>query len=390
MTSTIAADEITARPSLPVLILSIGAFILLTTEFLILGLLPPLARDLGISVSSAGQLVTLFALTVMIAGPFVTAAVSHWERKKLFILILLVFAVCNALSALATDFWTLALARTAAAIALPVFWGTASETAANLAAPGRSAKAVSQVYFGITAALVLGIPLGTLAAEHVGWRGSFWLLAVLSLVVAVLMMAFLPNLPGTPKFKGGSKQLAILKDRKFLSHIVLSTLVFAAMFASYTYLADILEKMIGVPSAQIGWWLMGFGAIGMLGNVASGYLGSRDATKATLILLAVLAVGSLAVLPTTGSVTMVMVPLGIWSIAHTALIPICQIRVMNAGTKAQALAGTINVSAANGGTAMGAALGGATIGAFGLGSTIYLAAGLALLGAMLALALARR
>ncbi|MEG1817756.1 MFS transporter, partial [Pseudomonas sp.] len=120
------AASSTKGVGLSIAILASSAFLIVTTEFLIVGLLPALARDLGISISVAGQLVTLFAFTVMIFGPPLTAALSHLDRKKLFISILLIFAAANALAAVSDSFWLLAVARVVPALALPVFWGTAS------------------------------------------------------------------------------------------------------------------------------------------------------------------------------------------------------------------------------------------------------------------------
>ncbi|MFO6030218.1 MFS transporter, partial [Pseudomonas aeruginosa] len=174
-------DASASRGGLSIAILAVAAFVIVTTEYLIVGLLPALARDLGISISAAGQLVTLFAFTVMLFGPVLTALLSHIERKRLFVAILLIFAASNALAALAPNVWILALARFIPALVLPVFWGTASETAGHLVGPQRAGRAVSQVYLGISAALLFGIPLGTLAADAFGWRGTFWMLAGLSL-----------------------------------------------------------------------------------------------------------------------------------------------------------------------------------------------------------------
>ena len=147
------------------------------------------------SVPQAGQLVALFAFTVMLAGPPLTAALAHVERKRLFVAILLVFAGANALAALAPNLWVLALARFIPALALPVFWGTASEAAARMAGPLRAGQAVSRVYLGISAALLFGIPIGTLAAAAIGWRASFWGLAALSLLLAALMARHMPAEP---------------------------------------------------------------------------------------------------------------------------------------------------------------------------------------------------
>ncbi|MFB3130866.1 MAG: MFS transporter, partial [Lysobacteraceae bacterium] len=131
--SAAAAVHANGRARLSVVLLAVSAFVIVTTEFLIVGLLPALACDLGLGIARAGQLVTLFAFTVMLAGPPLTALLSHVSRRRLFVAILLLFAGSNALAAMATQPWLLALARVLPALALPVFWGTASETAAQLA-----------------------------------------------------------------------------------------------------------------------------------------------------------------------------------------------------------------------------------------------------------------
>ncbi len=361
-------SEAAPRAGLSILILAIAGFIILTTEFLILGLLPALARDLNISIPLAGQLVTLFAFTVMLFGPLLTAKLAHLPRKKLFVFVLLVFVASNALAALSTSIWVLAIARFMAALFLPVFWSTASETAGQLAGPGNSGKAVAQVYMGISAAFVFGIPLGTLAADSLGWRGSFWLLAAAALLIALLIQLVLPAMPAAPVQATGKRQTDILKQPRFLAHVLLSTLAFTAMFAAYTYLADTLERLAAIPSAQVGWWLMGFGAVGMLGNHLGGKMVDRNPLAAMVLFLLMLAAGMLAAVPAAGHTFWLIVALTAWGIAHTALFPICQVRVMQAGASAQALAASMNISAANAGIGLGAIFGGLGIRHLGLES----------------------
>ena len=142
-TTTYSPPSVSHSGGASIPILAVAAFVIVTTEFLIVGLLPALARDLGIAVSTAGQLVTLFAVVVMICGPFLTAWLANVNRKRLFVAILVLFAASNGLAAIAPNIWVLAIARLLPALALPVFWGTASETAAQIAGPGNSGKAVS-------------------------------------------------------------------------------------------------------------------------------------------------------------------------------------------------------------------------------------------------------
>lgn len=348
-------------------ILAIAAFIIVTTEFLMVGLLPALARDLSISVATAGQLVTLFAVVVMLFGPPLTAWLAHVERKRLFLGVLILFAVSNALAALAPNIWVLAVARIIPALALPVFWGTASETAAQLAGPERAGRAVSMVYLGISAAMLFGIPLGTVAGNVIGWRGAFWALAVLSALIAVLLQVFMPSM-AAGKRVGLVQQARILRDPLFVANVLLSVVIFTAMFTGYTYLAEFLEQIAQVPSSQVGWWLMGFGAVGLIGNWLGGRWVDRKPLATTAAFNVLLTIGMFATVFWATHHIGLAIALGVWGIANTALYPICQIRVMKSAPQAQALAGTINVSAANAGIALGAMLGGTSISWWGVQS----------------------
>jgi DHA1 family inner membrane transport protein len=369
-------------------ILAVAAFVIVTTEFLIVGLLPALARDLGIAVTTAGQLVTLFAVVVMVCGPFLTAALANVERKRLFIAILLLFAAANGLAAIASNIWILAVARLLPALALPVFWGTASETAAQIAGPGKSGSAVSRVYLGISAAMLFGIPLGTLASDAISWRGAFGLLSALSLVVAILMAVSMPTVRAMHPVRIAD-QVRILKSPFFLANVALSILVFTAMFTGYTYLAEMLEKSAGIAPARVGWWLMGFGAVGLAGNWLGGRWVDSKPLATTALFCVVLALGMAATMALAGGAFWFAIALGVWGIANTALYPVCQIRVMKAASEAQALAGTINVSAANGGIALGAVIGGVSITTWGVGQIGYVSGAIAVLAALAAAACAK-
>ncbi|MET0268006.1 MAG: MFS transporter, partial [Duganella sp.] len=345
---------------MPIILLAIAAFVVVTTEFIMVGLLPGIARELSVSVASAGQLVTLFAAVVMLAGPVLTALLGHVERKRLFVIVLLIFSASNVLAAIAPSIGTLALARVIPALALPLFWGTASDTAAQLAGPARAGKAVSTVYLGISAAMLFGIPGGTLAGDLLGWRGAFWALAAMSLVIAALLALFMPAMQPGPRVRLG-QQLSIVRNRYFVANVALSVLVFTAMFTGYTYLAEILERVAQIEASQVGWWLMGFGAVGLIGNWLGGLWLDNKPLLTTAGFCLLLAAGMAATVGFGPVHGMLIGALAVWGIANTALYPICQVRVMQAAPGAQALAGTVNVSAANAGIALGAMVGGAAI-----------------------------
>ena len=357
-------------------VISIAAFMLVTTEFIIVGLLPALAADLNISVSMAGQLVTLFALAVAISGPVMTAWLSNVERRFLFSVILVVFAISNSLSAIAPNYTILAISRLVSAVLLPVFWGTASETAAQLVPKDQGGKAVSQVYLGVSAALLLGVPLGTVAAGVVGWRGTFWILACLCLAMAVVAYLLLPKVKVTDK--SNLKALGgVLKNPYVLANLLLSLIIFTGMFTSYTYLANLFQDVAHIPSDHVGWWLMGFGAVGLYGNQLAGRFVDRHPVTATVLCAAALAVGTCAAVLMADIKIFFVVALIIWGIAHTAMFPLCQVRVMNSSQHAKAFAGTLNISAANAGIGFGAMLGGWVISVADLPTAAYVASALA-------------
>jgi DHA1 family inner membrane transport protein len=373
---------------LSIVILAIAAFVIVSTEFLIVGLLPAMAADLGVSVPLAGQLVTLFAFTVMLFGPPLTLLLSHLDRKRLFVAIMLVFAAANALAALAPNLWVLGVARFVPALLLPVFWGTASETATRLVEPSMAGTAVARVYLGITAALLFGIPVGTLAAGTIGWRGAFWAFALLSLLTAVLLAACMPAQARPERMRIG-QQMRILRDPAFQWHVALSVVVFTAMFTAYTYLAETLEKRAGIEAAHVGWWLMAFGAVGLVGNALAGKLMNRSPLRATVVFTVLLGLGMAGAAALSGRLQGLVVALAVWGIAYTALFPVNQVRVMKAAPQAQAFAGTMNVSAANAGIGLGAVAGGLAIRHLGLASLGYAAAGIAAVAVAMALAMGR-
>jgi len=162
------------------------------------------------------------------------------------------------------------------------------------------------------------------------------------------------------------------------------------MFTAYTYLADMLERIAGVAPAAVGWWLMGFGAIGMVGNWLGGRVVDRAPLGSTVFFLLLLSVGMLAAVPAASSPVLLALALAAWGLAYTALFPICQVRVMQAGASAQAFAGSMNISAANAGTGLGAVLGGLGIQYFGLASLGVLSTGIAVVAVVFALAMLRR
>ena len=365
MTTTAAAAP-PVRSLLPIYLLSAAGFTILTTEFVIVGLLPPMARDLHVSVSQAGLLVTLFAVTVAAVGPLLTARVAHYERKALFVGTLLLFAFANGLAAVSPNVAVMAVARFLPALGLPVFWALASETGMRILGPEQAGRAVSMVNFGIVAATIFGIPIGTLITDRFGWRAAFATFAVLALVKAVLLYAFLPTLQGNPERVPVWRQMRILREPRMLGHVGLSILVYAGMFTAYTYLADLLEKLGGFGGAAVGWILMGFGGVGLLGNWLGGRFVDRDPLQASSGFCVPLAICLLLLTPVIKSPIGLTLVLAAWGVCHAALFTISHTRVIKAAADAPALGASLNVSGGNFGIALGALLGSRVIDLAGL------------------------
>jgi DHA1 family inner membrane transport protein len=244
-------------PLSAVLLLSAAGFTVLTTEFLIVGLLPAMARDLDVTVSQAGLLVTLFAFTVAASGPFLTALLNGVERKSLFVGTLVLIALSNTLAAFAPNIWVMAIARLVPAFVLPVFWSPASETAVDLIGPERAGKAISTVALGIVCATVFGIPIDALISDALGWRSAFGVLAIVAFGKALMLLTLFPAVRLKKQRISVMQQLRILRKPLMAGHVLLSVLVFT-LFTAYTYLADMLERLADFDS--IGVANLGFAA----------------------------------------------------------------------------------------------------------------------------------
>lgn len=370
---------------LPILLLSAAGFTVLTTEFIIVGLLPAIARDLDVSVPQAGLLVTLFAFTVAALGPFLTAYFARFERKRLFIVILLMFAFANTVAALAPNIWVMGFARLLPALGLPVFWALASETAVGIAGPEYAGRAIAKIGFGIVCATVFGIPVGTLISDAWGWRSAFGILAVVALAKAALLWVYLPAIRMVNEQSSLSSQFVMLRSPLVIGHILLSVLVFSGMFTAYTYLADILERLAGFDGTVVGWCLMGFGAVGLVGNSLGGRMVDRHPLIASIVFCTFMIGGLLALVPSIHSTLGLAAAMGVWGVTQAAMFLISHVRLMKVAAHAPAFGASLNIAGGNLGIGLGAMIGGRVIDNYGLGSLGLAAAGFILLSIVLAL-----
>jgi DHA1 family inner membrane transport protein len=370
----------------PLVALAIGAFGIGVTEFAPMGMLPGIAADLGVSIPAAGLLVSAYALGVLIGAPLMTLATGKIPRRYLLIGLMAIFTLGNLMSAMATDYQSLMVARIVTSLNHGAFFGVGSVVAASVVPPEKRAGAVAAMFMGLTLATIGGVPLATWFGELLGWRTAFWGIAGLGLVAMVSLWFALPNLP-LPKSGGAMAEIRVLGRGPVLSALALTVVGSSAMFTVFTYIAPILHDQAQASTTFITAMLVLFGIGLTLGNMWGGKAADRSIERTLIVSLAVL-IAVLLVFPATlGWSLPTAVAILVWGIASFALVPPLQMRVMEAAKDAPNLASAVNIGAFNLGNAIGAALGGAVINA-GLGypAVSYAGAGMAVLGLVLTLA----
>ncbi len=366
---------------LALLALAVAAFGIGTTEFVMMGLLPGVASDLRVSVPSAGHLVSAYALGVVVGAPVLTAACARMPRKRVLVGLMVLFTVGNLASALAPGYDALLAARFLAGLPHGAFFGVGAVVAARLGGQGRGARNVARMFLGLTLANVLGVPATTLLGQHLGWRATFGVVAVIGLVAVAALAVLMPRLPAAAPAAGLRREAAALGDRQVWLGLLTTVLGFAGVFAVYSYLASMLTRVTGVTDTAVTAVLALFGVGMTLGALIAGPLTDR-APRPTLYaalgaLTLVLAVFPLALHTTVTALAGVLL-LGLTGFATTTPL---QMMVMHKAAGAPTLASASNQAAFNLANAGGAWAGGAAVTAgWGWTSPGPVGAGLALAG----------
>ncbi|WP_415956733.1 MFS transporter [Streptomyces sp. 021-4] len=369
---------------LALLALAVSAFGIGTTEFVMMGLLPNVADDLGTSVPTAGYLVSAYAIGVVLGAPLLTGLGSRVPRKKMLLLLMALFTIGNLASALAPDFGWLLAGRVLAGLPHGAFFGVGAVVAARLVAEGRQARAVATMFLGLTVANIVGVPAATLLGQHLGWRATFLVVAVIGLTAMAALARLVPAIP-VEAHQDVRRELRALGNRQVLLGLLTAVFGFAGVFAVYSYLSAMTTKAMGFGESSVTIVLALFG-IGMtLGALAAGPLTDRALRPTLYGSLGALAV-ILVAFPFTVDVqwaALVMVVLlgGVGFMTTTPL----QMLVMNKAKDAPTLASASNHSAFNLANAGGAWLGGVAIAAgWGWMSPAFVGAVLAVLGLAIA------
>jgi MFS transporter, DHA1 family, inner membrane transport protein len=371
----------------PAAMLAFATAVVVTTEFIVVGLLPEMARDLEISVVEAGRFTSWFALASAILGPPLTIAVSRVEPGRVVGAALWAFALGNLAATLVPSYPVILSVRVVQGAALPALVSVGSVAIAKLAGQGREGQAVALVYLGVVVAIVVAVPAGVVLAEGGGWTSSFLCLAMLAAVAALLVGRAFPRQDMASA--SISCQATILRRPMVQAQLLLSGALFTAMFAAYTYLAAILEMVAGFDAKRIAVALMGYGIAGVLGNWIAGRVVDRAPTAASAGVAALLMLTLAAVSLAGGRLLLLLPLLALWGAAHTAAFLLCQVRVMLAAPGAPAFASSLNIAACNAGIAAGAEAGGWIVDQHGIGAIGFGAAVLAAVALAIAVAPAR-
>ncbi|MGN6525585.1 MAG: MFS transporter [Burkholderiaceae bacterium] len=347
--------------------LTVGAFGIGVTEFVIMGLLPQVAAGFGVSLEAAGALISGYALGVVVGAPVLTVATRAWPRKTVLLALMAVFTVGNALCVLAPSYGLLMAARVLTSFAHGSFFGVGSVVAAGLVAPSRRASAIAVMFTGLTLANVLGVPFGTWLGQALGWRATFEAVAVVgALALAVIALA-VPRDAAPSAAPDWRHDLAALRRAPVLLGFLTTVLGFGGLFVVFTYIAPMLTEVTRLPQAAVAPTLLVFGVGLCVGNVLGGRLADRR-LEATLVgtlvvLAAVLAAGAFA-LPHRAAAVAFVAALGVAAFATVA--PLQSWVLRQARGAGETLAASFNIAAFNLGNALGAWVGGLAL-SHGLG-----------------------
>lgn len=365
--------------------LALGGFGIGLTEFVITGLLPEVAADYGVTETTAGWLVTGYALAVVVGALGLTAATTRLPRKPVLIGLLVLFVIGNTLSAIAPVYGVMMAGRVIAALCHGAFFGIGSVVASEMVAREKRGSAVALMFTGLTASNVLGVPFGTFLGQALGWRATFWTIAAIGVVALVGVAVLVPRVR-TPEAETPSlvRELGAFRSGQVWLSLGITVLGFGGMFGAFTYIAYTLTDVSGFPSSSVPWLLIVFGIGLFIGNFAGGKLASRSIDGTLLVVLAILTVvlAVFALVATSPALTIVaLVLMGAFGFAT---VPVLQTRVMHYADHAPTLASGANIAAFNLGNALGAWIGGLTI-AVGLGYTspIWAGAGITLAAVVL-------
>ncbi|MCC8404622.1 MFS transporter [Paraburkholderia sp. MMS20-SJTN17] len=365
--------------------LAFAAFAIGTTEFVIVGLLPDIATAFGITVPTAGLLVSFYALAITVGTPLVSAVTARLPRRALLLALMAIFTLCNLAAGLSGAFPALLAIRIVMAVAHGVFFGLGTTVAMSVVPTEKSGRAVAIMVSGLTVAMVTGVPGGTWLGDLMGWRLPFLVVAAMGSLATAGLWWLLPPLPSQRSSGTILSQLALFKSRALMPLYALAALGMGATFAVFTYLSPLLTHTTGLSNEGVTQGLMVFGLGSVVGTIGGGRLSDRYGPRLSMnVTLTGLAASVAALWASAHQPVLVMVNLFVWGAFAFAVPPIMQATVVlisrRVAPQAVGTAAGLNVAAFNLGISGGSFLGGLALVGENVLTTVYVGLALAVLG----------
>lgn len=359
--------------------LTISAFAIGTTEFVIVGLVPTIAQQLAVSLPSAGMLVSIYALGVAIGAPVLTALTGRLPRKQLLVALMVLFTAGNLLAWQAPGYMTLIVARLLTGLAHGVFFSIGSIIATSLVPKEKAASAIAIMFGGLTVALVTGVPLGTFIGQHFGWRETFLAVSLLGVIALMSSQLLIPaNIPGRAA-ASIRDQVKVLTHPRLLLIYAVTALGYGGVFTAFTFLAPMMQDLAGFSPTAVSWILLGYGVSVAIGNIWGGKLadkhGAVPALKFIFAALFVLLMVFQVTASTQYAALATILVMGIFAFGN---VPGLQVYVVQKAEQftpnAVDVASGLNIAAFNIGIALGSVIGGQTVAHYGLAQTPWIGA----------------
>lgn len=342
--------------------LAAGAFGIGVTEFVIMGLLLEVSRDLGVSVAAAGMLISGYALGVVVGAPVLTVFTASWNRKHVLLGLMGIFIIGNAACALAPTYGLLMAARVLTALTHGTFFGVGSVLAAGLVGKDRQASAIAIMFTGLTLANFLGVPAGTWLGQQFGWRMTFWAVTVIGALAFAILALLVPSDRSPSMQSSWRADLKAASRSPVLLGFLTTVLGFAGVFALFTYIAPLLTQVSGFADSAVSPILLVFGGGLVIGNLLGGKLADTRLRTALIGSMAALGLVLVAMTVSLQNQIAAVALTGLLGVAGFATVPPLQTWVLSKAIGAgESLASSLNIAAFNLGNALGAWTGGMVI-----------------------------
>ncbi|MEZ6878698.1 MFS transporter [Enterobacter sp. KBR-315C3_2022] len=360
------------------LALALGAFGIGLTEFGIVGLLPQIAAEFSITEQIAGYLVSGYAISVAVGAILLTAIMIRMERRLTLLLLTGLFIVGNLISALSVSYETLLFGRIVAALCHGAFFSVGAVVASDMVANDKKGAAISLMFAGLTVSNIVGVPLGTFVGLELGWRTTFWALAVIGVVTMLGIRALIPPMPAHQDTHL-SREFAVFNRPQVWISALLSVLSFGGVIGGFTYIAFTLTQVSGFAAQTVPWLLVLFGIGTFVGNIFGGKAADKSLNKSLGTILLMLTIVMAAFATFAHSQIMTIVLLLLMGTVGLATAPGLQLRMMKYASDAPTVASGTNIAAFNIGNALGAWLGGMALDkGYGFVSPLWVGAALSL------------